>query len=408
MKNSQNKKKIQISLLVLIAVLTLSIGYASITAVNLIINGNGTASVSQENFKVYFTNSTITEGMGTSSIDENDKTIAYFDIAGLHKSGDYAEAVYTVLNASNSIGADISLQLTNSNNDYFKVTETVADSELQAGESTTVTVKVEMIKTPLDTDVSTCISAMLIANPINNSQATGNDPASKVKPSSQFDADSWDLISYNIRNNNTDQYNIGDTKTIDINGEQYTVRLANKSVNDKCSNSSYSETACGFVVEFVDIITTMKMNNTRTHKGGYPKTLVYNYLNNELIELFPSDLYNVLLNTRVISSHGNVSGDYNNFTTYNKIYLLSQYEIFGKRDSELTDNTFQLDYYRTNNQNGIANYCVKMYDNEKENWWLRSAYSGANGSFGSVRTYGRVFFANSEDDCGVSPAFRIG
>ena len=55
MKNFQNKKTLQIVLVVLIAVVTLGIGYASISAINLIINGNATASVNQENFKVYFT-----------------------------------------------------------------------------------------------------------------------------------------------------------------------------------------------------------------------------------------------------------------------------------------------------------------------------------------------------------------
>ena len=49
MQNSQNKKSLQIVLIVLIAVVTLGIGYAAISAVNLIINGNATASVNQEN-----------------------------------------------------------------------------------------------------------------------------------------------------------------------------------------------------------------------------------------------------------------------------------------------------------------------------------------------------------------------
>ena len=92
MMNSQNKKKLQIVLLVLIAVLTLGIGYASITALNSIININGSVSANQENFKVYFTESSITEGKGTVSIDEDDATIGYFDITGLSKIGDYAEA----------------------------------------------------------------------------------------------------------------------------------------------------------------------------------------------------------------------------------------------------------------------------------------------------------------------------
>ena len=54
--NSQNKKTLQIVLIAVIAVITLGIGYAAISAVNLIINGNATANVNQNNFQVYFVN----------------------------------------------------------------------------------------------------------------------------------------------------------------------------------------------------------------------------------------------------------------------------------------------------------------------------------------------------------------
>ena len=170
MKNFKNKKTLQIVLLVAIAVLTLGIGYASITAINLLINGNATASVNQENFKVYFTQAQSITGStgvsGTSSIDDNDATIAYFDVSGLTKVGDYGVATYTISNNSNGIGADISLQLTNSNNEYFKITETVADSQLQAGDTTTATIRVEMIKTPIQADVTTSVTGTLTATPI--------------------------------------------------------------------------------------------------------------------------------------------------------------------------------------------------------------------------------------------------
>ena len=67
MQNSQNKKALQIVLLVVIAVVTLGIGYAAISSVNLIINGNATASVNQDNFKVHFTQAqSITGSTGVS------------------------------------------------------------------------------------------------------------------------------------------------------------------------------------------------------------------------------------------------------------------------------------------------------------------------------------------------------
>ena len=164
MKNFKNKKTLQIVLLVLIAVVTLGIGYAAISAVNLIINGNATASVNQNNFKVHFIQAQAISGStgasGTSTIDSQDDTKATFDVTGLTKVGDYAEAVYTVRNDSNGIGAEITLNLTSSNTEYFKVTETILDNKLQAGEETTAKVKVEMIKTPITDSVSTRLEEM--------------------------------------------------------------------------------------------------------------------------------------------------------------------------------------------------------------------------------------------------------
>ena len=186
MQNSQNKKTLQIVLIVLVAVLTLGIGYASISAINLIINGNATANVNQNNFKVHFTQAQSITGStgasGTSSIDTQDDTKAMFDVTGLTKVGDYAEAVYTVRNDSNGIGAEITLNLTSSNTEYFKVTETILDDKLQAGEETTAKVRVEMIKTPITDAVSTSITATLTASPLEDAQATGGEQAEIIKP----------------------------------------------------------------------------------------------------------------------------------------------------------------------------------------------------------------------------------
>ena len=183
---SQNKKTLQIVLLVVLAVVTLGIGYAAISAVNLIINGNATASVDQNNFKVHFTQAQAISGStgvsGTSTIDSQDDTKAMFDVTGLTKVGDYAEAVYTVRNDSNGIGAEITLNLTSSNTEYFKVTETILDDKLQAGDSTTAKVRVEMIKTPVTDAVSTNITATLTASPLEDAEATGGDENELVKP----------------------------------------------------------------------------------------------------------------------------------------------------------------------------------------------------------------------------------
>lgn len=171
MKNSQNNKRLQLLLIVLIAVAALGIGYASISPVNLIINSNATASVDQNNFKVYFVTSNITTGTGTASIDENDNTIAYFDMFGLTKKGDYAIATYVVRNDSNSVNADLSLIVNTNNNEYFKVSEQIERDFIMPGEETLVTLKVEMIKTPISSIETVNVSARIKAYPTNESNS---------------------------------------------------------------------------------------------------------------------------------------------------------------------------------------------------------------------------------------------
>ena len=128
MKNFKNKKILQITLLVVIAVVTLGIGYAAISSVNLIINGNATAGVDQNNFDVHFVPTADTPSLtgnvtptGSASISNQDNKVALFDVGGMTKVEDYVTATYTVINESNGIGADITLKVTNTNSEYFMI-----------------------------------------------------------------------------------------------------------------------------------------------------------------------------------------------------------------------------------------------------------------------------------------------
>ena len=91
------------------------------------------------------------------------------------------------------------------------------------------------------------------------------------KPAPSFANDSWETIAENVKNGI--MYNVGDTKEVTLTGEwagTYTIRIANNSTPDECKTEGFSQTACGFVVEFVDIITNHVMNSTNTNLGGWP------------------------------------------------------------------------------------------------------------------------------------------
>ena len=420
MKNKFSKKQLQVFIFICIAIISLGIGYAAISSIILTINGTGTVSVNSNNFNVHFdetVNPTITQDMGSATIDAQDNKVAHISVTGLSKVGDSALAEYTVINESNGIGVEFGLELTNTNTEYFRVTESIVKKQLQAGQSTKVRVLVELTKTPLENTVTTNITGTITSNAIDNAGATSTAGISVQSPTA-FESDSWSTIKTNIQNGNTDQYNVGDTKTVKINNNDFTVRIANKSVSQNCGSEGYSETACGFVVEFAEIVEKRVMNSTRTNVGGWPATEMRTYLNGTFYNSLPSDLQAAIKPTRVISGHG--SNDSTNFTSTDNLYLLSGVEVFGSDDYDTAaGTTHQLEFYQGMEGTKVQSPWLhtaytrtyKGYngsDGSTEYWWLRPAISN---DYYDVRRvgYGVLIydFANSASG-GLAPAFRIG
>ena len=171
----QNKKGLSIVLFALIAVIVLGVGYAAIEAINLTINGNATATPQQANFSVKFSaddGDTTSENAGNISVSD---LSASFDTVGLTKAGDKTTVTYTVRNSSPDLKANITLTCnpqSGYNTEYFnnpvcKFGNGTQEILLEAGGITTVTVEVEVKKTPILTDQTTQVVANLEASPRN-------------------------------------------------------------------------------------------------------------------------------------------------------------------------------------------------------------------------------------------------
>ena len=247
------------------------------------------------------------------------------------------------------------------------------------------------------------------------------DIADKDIPApNSFAADSWKTIIKAVRNNNISKYNVGDTRTIDMGTYgTHTLRIANKSKPSSCSKSGYSQTACGFVLEFADIITTYNMNTAGTYKNveyeygwnkdGWPASAMRTFVNNDIYNSLPSDLRSGIVETTVVSGYG--SSDSANFTSTDKLYLLSPMEVwgdwtgmYGSEVDRAKNQTRQLDYYSNlgvtyNNYNSA----IKKHGKTQYFWWHRSAKYDNNIGFYGMRGNGYAY-----RDGGVSPAFRIG
>ena len=227
-----------------------------------------------------------------------------------------------------------------------------------------------------------------------------------------FSTDDWETIIDAIREGNDGVYNVGDTKEIDLGSYgKHTLRIANKSTPSECSNTNFSQSACGFVLEFVDIITLHKMNDTAINVGGWPATSMRTFVNNDIYNAIPSELRSAIIDTTVVSGHGSTSGE-ENFTSTDKLYLLAPKEIytdFNDTDDTAKDLTRTLDYYKAQ---GVTtrnhSEAKKKNGTNADWWWLRAARSNANNNFYYVSSIGSYTNNIADDTNGVSPAFSIG
>ena len=392
--------------MLIIAIILMSIGFAAIST-TLIINGNAKVSENNEDFSVIFTAASIDgKDVYSTAVDETKKTIT-FTTSELKTLNQTSILTYEVTNNSSNYDANVTVTCVPKTGTTAKYTSIknklendVTVVKAKSSVNGTLTVTLDKVATESVTEEYTCKLEF---------NAVERDTIGKEIPA--FQKDSWSTIAANVKAGNTSKYNVGDTKEVDL-GElgTHTVRIANMSV---CTTET-SETACGFVVEFADIIKNYEFNSTDTNVGGWRDSELRTYINGAIYNALPSDLQNVITTTKVISGHGNTTGK-ENFETQDKLYLLSAHEVYEDGASnqisskDTSYNTAkQLDYYKnqgvtTDNYDGA----IKQYNGSNSAWWLRSAYSGNPTSFLCVIDSGDWFFDAVYSSNGVSPAFRI-
>ena len=90
--------------------------------------------------------------------------------------------------------------------------------------------------------------------------------------------------------------------------------------------------------------------------------------------------------------------------TQDKLFLLSEYEIFGNDDSNEKDYQQQYDYYKNSSaierirqqDNSIANSCI---------WYLRTLNSSS--AMKVIDINGEISIQNANKSLGICPAFTI-
>ena len=397
---------------IVVAILLLAVGFAAVST-TLIINGSAKIGENTDDFSVIFTSASLDGTDVYANVIDNTKKTITFETSDLKTLNQTSVLNYEVTNNSSNYDAEVQVNCKTKENTTAKYTSIKNELEgnvtkVLAKESVNGTLTITLNKTATE-EVREEYVCTLTFNAVERETLGEKITA--------FQKDDWSTIAANVKSGNTSKYNVGDTKEVDLgNFGTRTVRIANKS---ECTNGETSETACGFVVEFADIITMKKINSTETNVGGWKDSELRTYVNETVYNALPSDLQNVIATTKVISGHGKTAGE-TNFETQDKLYLLSSHEVWEEDPNDTAmmvsiydtsySNTKQLDYYK-NQGVTTTNYAgaIKQYDGGNLTWWLRSpnSYSTVTFIFVHERGYWNGNSPANHFPYGVSPAFRI-
>lgn len=255
-----------------------------------------------------------------------------------------------------------------------------------------------------------------------------------ISASATLNDNDWATIS-NISNAGlaSNYWNVGDTKTIIINGQVGNTTFSNLSIDayvlginhnaelegnnrihfcvGKVNNktvglvdskySQYPITSSGYF--------SMSYGSSNTNSGGWEGCYMRSTIMSAIKNVLPTDLQNVL--KTVTKYTDNISGGSNSSSnvtaTTETICLEAEFEVQGATtyaNSYEQNSQRQYDYYKNGNSKVRYKY---NSTNDAVWWWNRSPCSDASDAFCFVYTDGSASFNTSRDCRAVAPCFYV-
>lgn len=150
------------------------------------------------------------------------------------------------------------------------------------------------------------------------------------------------------------------------------------------------------------------MNNSNTNTGGWQSSLMRTVTMPLIKAAFPSDLQAVIKTSTIYTDNtGGGSGNVVPTATQDDVFLLAEYEIFGRAFSVTTQEANYLKQYA---YYAAGNSKVKYSHNatvSATGWWERSPNSDDSTMFSCIEPSGGGVSSSAYYSNGLAPAFRV-
>ena len=190
-----------------------------------------------------------------------------------------------------------------------------------------------------------------------------------------------------------DSWVVGNYKNMTINGKAYRIDIIGKNHDTYASGGTAPLT-----FQMHDCYDeTKQMNSSNTNSGGWQNSAMRTTHLPAILNLMPAEVKAAIRDVQKKSSAGNQSSSIQ--TTNDKLFLLSEIEIFGSTTYSFAGEGKQYDYYKAGNSK------VKNLSGSAGRWWERSPYSSTSTHFCRVDSDGTASVSSASSSYGVAFGF---
>lgn len=209
-----------------------------------------------------------------------------------------------------------------------------------------------------------------------------------------FANNTWEQIIEACHNNSVpDTWKVADQKPMTINGASYQVDIIGKNHDTYASGGKAPLT-----FQLHDCYgTKYQMNSSSTNSGGWTSCAMRSTHLPAILALMPTEVQNGIREVNKMTSAGSQSATIN--TTADKLFLLSEIEIFGSTTYSKSGEGSQYAYYSAGNSK------VKNLSGSANSWWERSPTGSYSRYFCNVKSSGYADNYTAASSLGVAFGF---
>ena len=192
-----------------------------------------------------------------------------------------------------------------------------------------------------------------------------------------FADNTWEqIIAACQRDTVPETWAVGNHKTMMINGISYQIDIIGKN-HDTYTAGGTAPLTFQLHDCYAD---TKAMNRSDTNSGGWTSCAMRSTHLPVILSLMPTEVQNGIREVNKLTSAGKNSSTIN--TTADKLFLLSEVEIFGSTKYSAAGEGTQYDYYKAGNSK------AKNRNGSASEWWERSPRASASSRFCMVGSGG--------------------